>query len=58
MRKPAILAGLGELQDFLERGYAAFLDMGGAEEFLGLVVSRERAVLEALFAGDDSPVEV
>ncbi len=57
MRKPAILAGLGELQDFLERGYAAFLEMGGADEFLELVVTRERAVLEALFAGDDSQVD-
>ncbi len=53
MRKPAILAGLGELQKFLERGYAAFLQMGGANEFLDIIASRERAVLEALFAGDD-----
>lgn len=55
MRKPATLAGLGELQGFLERGYAAFLEMGGAEAFLDLVVSRERAVMEALFAGEDRP---
>lgn len=53
MRKPATLAGLGELQKFLERGYAAFLQMGGADEFLDIVVSRERAILEALFAGED-----
>ena len=57
MRRPAILAGLGELQDFLERGYTAFLEMGGAEEFLDLVVSRERTVMEALFAGEDCPSE-
>lgn len=57
MRKPAILAGLGELQDFLERGYAAFLEMAGADEFLNTVISRERAVLQALFAGDDSLIE-
>ena len=55
MRKPAILAGLGELQKFLERGHAAFLKMGGADEFLDIVTSRERAVLEALFAGEDPP---
>ena len=55
MRKPALLAGLDDLQDFLERGYAAFREMGGAEDFLHLVVSRERAVLEALFAGEDAP---
>ena len=54
MRKPAQLAGLTELQSFLARGYAAFRKMGGADEFLGLVIARERKLLEALFAGDDS----
>jgi hypothetical protein len=54
MRKPAHLAGLDDLQAFLERGYAAFRNMGRADEFLQTIVSREKAVLEALFAGDDS----
>ncbi len=55
MRGPAQLAGLGELQGFLERGYAAFGAMrGGAGEFVWIVVARERAVSEALFAGDDA----
>ncbi len=54
MRKPAQLAGFGELQSFLERGYAAFHNMGGADEFLEQIVARERKLLEALFAGDDS----
>jgi hypothetical protein len=54
MRKPAQLAGLSELQSFLERGYAAFYKMGGADEFLVLVIERERNLLKALFAGDDS----
>lgn len=49
MRKPAELAGLGDLQSFLERGYAAFKKMGGADEFLGLVISREKKVLKSLF---------
>jgi hypothetical protein len=53
MRKPARLAGLGELHDFLERGYKAFTRMGAAGEFLELIVGRERKVLEAVFAGDD-----
>jgi hypothetical protein len=53
MRKPAKLAGLGELQDFLQRGYKAFVRMGGAGEFVDLVVGRERNLLKALFAGDD-----
>lgn len=54
MRKPARLAGLGGLQDFLERGYHAFRKMGNASEFLELVVTRERKLMEAVFAGDDS----
>jgi hypothetical protein len=54
MRKPAQLAGLGELQAFLERGYAAFGAMrGGADEFVSNIVARERAIAHALFAGDD-----
>ena len=54
MRKPAHLAGLGDLQAFLERGYAAFGAMrGGAGEFVSIIVARERAISRALFAGDD-----
>ena len=53
MRGPALLAGLGELQAFLERGYAAFGAMrGGAGEFVTIVVERERAISKALLAGD------
>ena len=54
MRMPAQLAGLGELQAFLERGYAAFGAMrGGASEFVSIVVDRERSIARALSAGDD-----
>ena len=53
MHKPAHLAGLGELQDFLERGYEAFGKMrGGAGEFVSIVVSRERALSDALINGE------
>lgn len=51
MRKPAKLAGLGDLQDFLERGYNAFRGMKGADEFLNIVRTRERALLESVFGG-------
>ena len=54
MHGPARLAGLSELQDFLQRGYDAFIKMDGAGEFVHLVVSRERTLLVALLAGDDS----
>ena len=54
MRKPAQVAGFGELQSFLERGYTAFRKMGSADEFIDRVITHERKLLEALFAGDDS----
>jgi hypothetical protein len=58
MRTPAQIAGLGELQGFLERGYAAFRAMsGGAGEFVTIVVARERAISKALMAGDDSALQ-
>lgn len=53
MRKPAKLAGLADLQSFLERGYDAFRGMKGAGEFLETIATRERELLEAMFAGDD-----
>ncbi len=53
-RKPARLAGFGELQEFAERGYNACRQMGRVDEFMNLVVKREQRILEALFAGDDS----
>jgi hypothetical protein len=54
IRKPAQAAGLGDLQGFIERGYAAFAAMhGGAGEFVSIVVARERVLSTALLAGDD-----
>jgi hypothetical protein len=55
MRQPARIAGLGALQDFLERGFEAFGSMGGADEFLATVEGRERALMNAIFAGDNAP---
>lgn len=52
-RAPAKLIGLGEVHDFLLRGYNAFTKMGDAREFLGLIIGRERKLVDALFAGDD-----
>jgi hypothetical protein len=52
MRGPAYAAGLGELHEFLARGFGAFKKMGDASEFLHTIVSRERALMECLFAGD------
>jgi hypothetical protein len=55
MRVPAKGAGLGALQDFLERGFAAFKHMRGAEHFLATIVERETAIVERLFAAHPRP---
>jgi hypothetical protein len=57
MRKPAVLAGLADLQSFLERGYAAFRTMKGSEEFLGTITSRELALLSDWF-GNNAALDV
>jgi hypothetical protein len=51
MEGPARLAGLGQMQSFLLSGFDAFRAMRGAEEFIDRVVTRERALMEAAFAG-------
>lgn len=51
MRGPARAAGLETLQTFLEAGFETFREMRGADEFLRIVASRERALSDALFAG-------
>lgn len=53
MRKPAQLAGLGSLQNFLESGFKHFADLarnqGTVSSFLDTVKVRESAWLERLF---------
>ena len=51
MRQPARVAGLGDLQDFLENGFQAFRDMDGAGEFLAVLRERETRILRSLFSG-------
>ena len=55
MRAPAHLAGLGDLHEFLESGFDAFRHMGDAHEFLDIIETRERRVLENLFSGAAQP---
>ena len=49
MRGPAKAAGMAELQHFLETGFDTFRAMNGAQEFMAIVESRERALVSALF---------
>ncbi|AVP98194.1 hypothetical protein C7S18_13770 [Ahniella affigens] len=47
-RGPARGAGFGQLQSFLERGFAAFRHMGPADHFLRTIEQGERQVMQRL----------
>jgi hypothetical protein len=48
-RQPARVMGLGELQDYLERGVAAFKGMRGSTEFFRTFEQRETEYLQTVF---------
>jgi hypothetical protein len=50
-RLPARMAGFGALQNFLERGFAAFRDMHGAQLLLQAIRERETRLMRVLFKG-------
>ena len=54
-RGPARLAGLGELQGFLDRGYAAFEALGDAKAFVSEIERHEREASRRLFGSLDDP---
>ncbi|BAO30395.1 FFLEELY motif protein [Sulfuritalea hydrogenivorans] len=54
MNGPAHLAGLGALHSFLQRGFDAFSEMKGADEFLAIVIERETALMKELFANPNA----
>jgi hypothetical protein len=55
MRQPARLAGFSALQDFLERGFAAFKGMHGAQTFLATIDERETRIMDAIVGGAPDP---
>jgi hypothetical protein len=55
MRRPARMAGLAALQDFLERGFNAFRAMGDADDFLATIQARETELHDAIMAGNTAP---
>jgi len=57
-RGPAWAAGMGVLQNFLENAFRAYRSMNGAKWFLETITSRERQVMENLFAGRENPFVV
>ena len=54
-RLPARAMGFGELQGFLERGFAAFAALGDGKAFVRDIERAERTVSRRLFAGDPDP---
>ena len=55
---PAVMAGWGELQSYLERGFSAFKHMKGADDFLAAIIGREIRILDAIFANAQDPFGV
>lgn len=56
-RGPAKLAGLSELQGFLERGFGAFETLGDVEDFIREIELEESELSQRLFAGDPAAFE-
>jgi hypothetical protein len=58
LRTPARLAGLSNMQQFLEAGFTAFRHMNGAEYFLHTIAERETLLIERLYSRHPDPFEV
>lgn len=58
IKGPAHAAGMGELHDFLDRGFKAFRHMQGAAEFLAIIRERESLILARLFAKHRAPFDL
>ncbi len=56
--RPARMAGLSGLYDFLGRGFEVMRPMGSAQDFLATFVGKEKAIVENLFAGKSDPFTV
>jgi hypothetical protein len=58
LKKPARVAGLGNMQQFLEAGFTAFRHMKRADHFLSVIAARETALIERLFARTPAPFAI
>lgn len=56
--RPARMAGLSGLYDFLGRGFEVMRPMGSAQDFINLFISRERAILDNIAAGKPDPYAI
>ena len=57
-RMPAKLAGLGELQQFLEAGFMVFRQVRGAKGFMTTIAEREMEVLDRIYDGHPRPFDL
>ncbi len=57
-RRPARVAGLGDLHDLLVRGYEAFSGMRGAGEFLDAICGRELRIMQRIYDRHPEPFTV
>ncbi|HQV42001.1 MAG: hypothetical protein KBD35_05450 [Moraxellaceae bacterium] len=53
--RPAQMAGLGGLYDFLGRGFDVMRPMGSAQDFLNRFIGKERAIVDAICSGKSDP---
>jgi hypothetical protein len=49
-RKPAKVAGVKSLHEFLEKGFKSFKKLGNVNDFLEPIISREKTLMQSLFA--------
>jgi len=52
MHRPAQMAGLGELYQFIADGVHAFRAMGGVDELLDTITERETRIMERILTGE------
>lgn len=58
-RKPAKVAGVESLHHFLEKGFKSFKKLGEVHDFIDPIISRERALMQSMFAANgpaDNPL--
>jgi hypothetical protein len=52
-RKPAKVAGVQSLHEFLEKGFKAFKKLGKVHDFIDPIIDRERQMMDDLFCASD-----
>jgi len=58
LRKPAAMAGLGAMQQFLEAGFSAFRHMKGANYFLTTIAERETVLIARIMDNHPDPFAI